>query len=365
MWRFFPLRTQSVTIALGIAAASFLALAQSGSGPYKVIKTAKTGGAGGFDYIYADEAGRKLYISRSGPAPRVSVFNLDTLEPAGEVVGQAGHGVAVSAKTGHGFASSKPVAMFDTKTLAMIKTIDVQGGPDGIMHDPYNDRIWIWSHQSPHATIIDAKDGTIVSTLDIGGAPEQAQSDGKGTIYADVEDKDNVAVIDAKEMKVTGHYDLAGKGGTPAGLGLDAKNGILFVACRNPQVMVMMNAKDGKVITTLPIGRGSDGAGFNPKTMEAFSSQGDGTLTVIKENSPTDFVVEQTVETPQGAKTMTIDGKTNHVLLMTAEYAPPPAAPPAPPAGTPPPEAGRGGGRGRGPGRQMLPDSFQIIMVGK
>jgi len=172
-----------------------------------------------------------------------------------------------------------------------------------------------------------------------------------------------VAVIDAKALTVTGHYDLAGKGGTPAGLGLDAKNGILFVACRNPQVMVMMNAKDGKIVTTLPIGRGSDGAGFNPKTMEAFSSQGDGTLTVIKENSPTDFAVEQNVETPQGAKTMTIDGKTNHVLLMTAEYAPPPAAPPAPPAGTPAPEAGRG--RGRGPGRQMLPDSFQIVMVGK
>lgn len=357
------MRTQSATIAFGIAAAAFLALAQTGSGPYKVIKTAKTGGAGGFDYIYADDAGRKLYIPRSGPSPRISVFNLDTLEPLGEIAGQGGHGVAVSAKTGHGFSSTKPVAMFDTKTLAMIKTIDVQGGPDGIMYDPFNDRVWVWSHQSPHATVINAADGSIAGTLDIGGAPEQAQSDGKGTIYVDVEDKDNVAVIDAKALTVTGHYDLAGKGGTPAGLGLDAKNGILFVACRNPQVMVMMNAKDGKIVTTLPIGRGSDGAGFNPKTMEAFSSQGDGTLTVIKENSPTDFAVEQNVETPQGAKTMTVDGKTNHVLLMTAEYAPPPAAPPAPPAGTPAPEAGRG--RGRGPGRQMLPDSFQIVMVGK
>ena len=249
--------------------------------------------------------------------------------------------------------------MFDTKKVVMIKTIDVQGGPDGIMYDPFNDRVWVWSHSSPHATVINAADGSIAGTMDLGGAPEQAQSDGKGHIYIDIEDKDKVAVIDAKELKVTATYDLAGKGGTPAGLGLDAKNHILFVACRNPQVMVMMNANDGTIITTLPIGRGSDGAGFNSKTMEAFSSQGDGTLTVIKEKSPTQFEVEQTVETPQGAKTMTIDEKTGHVLLMAAEYAPPPAAP-----ATPPP-APAGGGRGRGPGRAMLPDSFTLIEVGK
>lgn len=353
-----PLRTRSLILTLGIAAVAILAFSQSG--PYKIIKTAKTGGAGGFDYIYADAAGRRLYIPRSGPSPRIAVFDLDTLAPKGEVPGEGGHGVAVSDKTGHGFASSKPVAMFDTKTLAMIKTIDVQGGPDGILHDPFNDRIWIWSHQSPHATVINAADGSIVGTVDLGGAPEQAQSDGKGTIYVDIEDKDNVAVVDAKTLTVKAHYELAGKGGTPAGLGLDAKNGILFVACRNPQVMVIMSAKDGGIITTLPIGRGSDGAGFNPKTMEAFSSQGDGTLTIIKEKSPKDFDVEETVQTPQGAKTMTIDSKTNHILLMTAEYTPPPA----PPAGAPPAEAGRGG-RGRGGRGQMVPDSFQIIMVGK
>jgi hypothetical protein len=231
------------------------------------------------------------------------------------------------------------------------------------MYDPFNDRIWVFSHQLPHATVINAADGSIAGTMDLGGAPEQAQSDGKGHIYVDIEDKDNVAVVDAKALTVTAHYDLAGKGGTPAGLALDAKNGILFVACRNPQVMVMMNTKDGSIITTLPIGRGSDGAGFNPKTMEAFSSQGDGTLTVIKENRPTDFAVEQTVETPQGAKTMTIDGKTNHVLLMTAEYVTPPA--PATPPPTPAPDAAGGRGRGRGPGRQMVPDSFTLIEVGK
>ena len=320
MRRFFTLRTLSLRITLGIAAtfAAGLGLAQmAGSGPYKVIKTAKTGGDGGFDYIYADEAGRRLYIPRSGATARISAFDLDTLAPVGEVAGIGGHGVAVSAKTGHGFSSSKPVAMFDTKSLALIKKIDVDGGPDGIMYDPFNDRVWVFSHSMPHATVINAADGSIAGTVqDLGGAPEQAQSDGKGHIYVDIEDKSTVAVVDAKALKVTGQYDLQGKGGTPAGLALDIKNNILFVACRTPQVMVMMSATDGKIITTLPLGRGSDGAGFNAKTMEAFSSQGDGTLTIIKENSPTDFAVAQTVETPQGAKTMTIDGKTNHVLLM-------------------------------------------------
>jgi hypothetical protein len=130
------------------------------------------------------------------------------------------------------------------------------------------------------------------------------------------------------------------------------KNSILFAACRNPQNMVILSATDGKIITTLPIGQGTDGAGFNPATMEAFSSQGDGTLTVIKETGPKDFSVEQTVQTMRGAKTMTLDTKTNHILLIAAEYGPPP---------TPAPEA-KGGRGGRGP---MLPDSFSILVVGK
>ncbi len=243
--------------------------------------------------------------------------------------------------------------MWDTKTLAAIKTIDVQGGPDGILFDPFNQRVWVFSHSAPNATVIDAKDGSIVGTVDLGGAPEQAVSDGKGKIYVDIEDKDNVAVVDAAALKVTGNFALDGKGGTCAGLAMDLKNQILFVACRNPANMVIMSAADGKIITTLPLGAGTDGAVFNPKTMEAFSSQGDGTLTVIKENSPTSFVVEQTVKTPPRAKTLTLDGKTDHILLITAEF----AAPPAP--ATPAPAGGRGA---RG---VMVPDSFSIIVVGK
>ena len=329
------------------------------TGPYKVLKTAKVGGDGGFDYVYADADGRKLYVARSGPMGRMTVFNLDTLEPAGEIAEVSAHGAVVSSKTGHGFATSKPVTMFDAKTETLIKKIEVQGNPDGALYDSFNDRIWILSHSAPNVTLINASDGSIAGTIDLGGAPEQGQSDGKGHVYIDIEDKDKVAVVDAKAMTVTGQYDLAGKGGTCAGLGLDIKNGILFVACRNPQTMVIMSAKDGKILETLPLGRGTDGAGFNPKTMEAFSSQGDGTLPIIKENSPTSFVVEETVQTMNGAKTMTIDSKTDHVLLIAAEYGPAPAPPPAPADGQPAP------GRGRGPRAPMLPGSFSVVVVGK
>jgi DNA-binding beta-propeller fold protein YncE len=322
-------------------------------GPYKVVKTAKVGGDGGFDYVYADVDGRRLYTPRSGPNARISVYNLDTLEPVGEIPKASARGAAVDPKTNHGFGSSKPVVMFDTKTLATIKTIDVQGNPDGIMFDPFNQRVWVFSHAAPNATVINSKDGSVVGTVDLGGAPEQAVTDGKGHIFVDIEDKDNIAAVDAKTMTVTGHFDLGGKGGGPAGLALDAKNHILFASCHEPATMVILNAETGKVITALPIGVGTDGAGFNPHTMEAFSSQGDGTLTVIKESSPTSFAVEQNVSTMPRARTMTVDTKTDRVLLIAAEYGPAPA-----PAATPAPGK-------RGPRAPMLPDSFTILAVGK
>ena len=217
--------------------------------------------------------------------------------------------------------------MFDTKTLAPIKTIDVQGNPDGILFDPYNQHVYIWSHIAPNATVINAVDGSVVGTIDLGGMPEQAASDGQGHVYVDIEEKGQVAVIDAKTMTVTNKYDVSSKTTGLAGLALDAKNHILFIAGRTPAVMVVMNADDGKIITTLPIGTGTDGAGFNPATMEAFTSTGDGILTVVKEKSPTDFAVEQSVTTQSGARTMTVDSKTGKVFVITAEFGPPPPEP--------------------------------------
>ena len=332
-----------------LAAASFFS-ASAQTGPYKMLADTKVGGAGGFDYVYADSQNRKLYIPRiAGADSHVTVFNLDTLAPAGDIPENSGHGVAVDQKSGHAFSSSKPVVMLDAKTLAPIKTIDVQGNPDGIFADPFNGRVYILSHAAPNLTVIDSKDGSILGTIDIGGAPEQAASDGHGHLYVDIEDKAGIAVIDTKAMKMTGKFDLTGKADGCAGLAIDARHDILFAACREPNVMAIVSIKDGSVITTLPIGKGSDGAIFNPETMQAISSQGDGTLTVVKESSPSSFTVEQTLTTPARAKTLTLDQKTGKLFLITAEFGPAPAPAPGQRYSRPP----------------MVPDTFQIITVGK
>ena len=359
-------KTLAVATLAAILPLASLAHAQD-AGPYKVLKIQLVGGDGGMDYVTADSDARNLYVARSGPAGHIGVFNLDTLAPVGDIPGVSAHGGAVDTATGHGFATSKPVTMFDAKTFAVIKKIDVQGNPDGYLNDPYTHHFYILSHSAPNITVLDDKDGAILGTIDIGGAPEQAVTDGNGKIYVDIEDKDAIAVIDANTMTMTGKYDVSSKGGGCAGLALDAKNNILFAACRDKKNMIILSATDGHILTDLPIGNGCDGATFNPATMEAFSSQGDGTLTVIKEESPTSFSVEQTVPTPARAKVLTLDTKTNRILTITAEYGPTPAAPaapPPPPAGATPPVGGPPAYM-RGPRPPMIPGSFQIIVIGK
>jgi len=363
---------KSLALAALIAALPLAALPQpqqQPSGPYHVEKIQLIGGDGGFDYVTADPDGRNLYVARSGPAGHIGVYNLDTLAQVGDIPGTSAHGAAVDTATGHGFATSKQITMFDAKTFAVIKKIDVQGNPDGYLNDTYNHRYYVLSHSAPNITVIDDKDGSILGTIDIGGAPEQAATDGHGKIYVDIVDKAAIAVIDADSMKVVGKYDLSSKGSGCAGLALDAKNGILFAACREKNNMVILSAADGHIITDLPIGVGCDGATFNPATMEAFTSQGDGTLTVVKENSPTDFAVEQTVLTPARAKTITLDAKTGNLYLITAEFGPVPAqsADAAPAAGAPGGAPGPGGPppAWRRNWAPMIPGSFQILVVGK
>jgi len=341
------------TAALALIPACAIAPAFAQDGPYKVLATTKVGGEGGMDYVTADAVGRRLYVARSGAAGHLDVFDLDTLKPTGSIPGISAHGATADPKYGHGVAASKPVTFFDTKTLEVLKKLDVQGNPDGYLADPYTNHFYILSHAAPNVSVIDAKDGSIVGTIDLGGAPEQAVLDGKGHMYIDLEDKDAIAVVDTGTLKMTGKYDVSTKGGGCAGLAIDAKNGILFAACRDKSNMIILSAADGKIITDLPTGKGCDGAVFNPATMEVFSSQGDGTLTVIKESSPTSFAVEQTVKTPARAKTITLDAKTGKLFLITAEYAAP-AAPATPPA------------EGARPARPaMVPGSFIIVTVGK
>jgi DNA-binding beta-propeller fold protein YncE len=361
-------------------------------GPYKVLKTAKIGGEGGTDYIYADTVGRRLYITR-GPTPaqaatdtspalpafekRVTIFDLNTLESVGVIPGVGGNGATVCPKTGHGFTSDHPQpSMFDVKTMKLIKTIEVPAGfsADGIYCDTSNDRVYIGSHPTKTLLVVNAVDGTVLGNIDLGGTPEQTVADGKGTVYQVLQDRPGgVAVIDVKTMKVKATYPFGDNGGCN-GLALDVKNQILFAACnavgaapargtpgqpapaappptpdpnaKPPQSFVILSAKDGKILARLPLAGSSDGAAFNPATMEAFSTQGNGTMTIIKEKSPTSFELEQNLKTwpSNGARTIAFDTKSGHLFAMASEPAP------APPAG------GRGGG--------ALPGSFTIIMVG-
>jgi hypothetical protein len=338
-----------------IALLPLLAAPQKLNAQYKILQTVKVGGDGGFDYVTADPDNRTLYVARSGAAGHIGVYNLDTLAQVGDITGVSSHGGAVDDKTGHGFATSKPITMFDAKTFAVIKKIEVEGNPDGYLNDPYTHHFYILSHAAPNITVLDDETGNILGTIDIGGAPEQAVLDGNGKMFVDIEDKDAIAVVDTKTMKMAGKYDVSSKGGGCAGLALDAKNGILFAACRDKKNMIILSAKDGHIITDLPTGTGVDGATFNPATMEAFATAGDGTLTIVKEASPTSFSVEQTLTTPVRAKVCTLDTKTGHILSITAEY----GAPPAPaPGATPAPG-------GRGPRAAMVPGSFSILVIGK
>jgi hypothetical protein len=385
------MRRPTVLLTIAIAALASIALAQS-TGPYRVIKAAKVGGEGGTDYIYADTVGRRLYITRGAtqareatattpavPAfeKRLTIFDLDTLEPAGVIPGVGGNGATVCPKAGHGFTSDHPQpSMFDVKTMKLIKTIDVpeRFSADGIYCDTSSDRVYIGSHPTKSLLVVDAKDGAVLGHVDLGGTPEQTIGDGKGTIYQVLQERPgSVAVVDAKTMKVTATYPFGDNGGCN-GLALDAKNQILFAACsvvgppgtpaatdpgaKPPQTFVILSAKDGKLLERLPLAGSSDGAAFNPTTMEAFSTQGNGTMTIVKEKSPTSFEVEQDLKTwpSNGARTIAFDGKTGHLFAMASEVGPPPA----PPAGTAPQAVGRGAGRGA-----AIPGSFTIVMVGK
>ncbi len=317
--------------------------------PYRLSRVVKIGGEGTFDTAFADVEGRRLYIPRKNPG-RITVFDLDTFAPAGEIPDAAANGVVVDPKSNHGFASSKPVVMWDAKTLKTIKTIDVQGGPDAILFDPLSERVFVFSHTSPNATVINAVDGSVLGTIDLGGEPEQAATDRKGRVYVDVRDKNDIAVIDVKTLSVTARYSVAPKGGRCSGLAIDIKNQILFAGCRAPQTMIVLSAVDGKILEALPIGSTADSAVFNPQTNEAYSAQIDGTLTIIKENSPTSFAIDQTVQTKDSAKQMVWDSKANRILLLAADFLPPSG----------PPRAGVAGYGGK-----MVPDSFSVLVVTK
>ena len=296
----------------------------------------------------ADAASRQLYFARSGPTGNLKVYNLDTLAPIGEVATGNAHGAAIDDATHHGFATSNPVTMFDSQTLQVIKTINTGGRPDGFLDDPATHHVYILSHVTPNVTVLDAATGDIVKAFDVGGAVEQSVVDNHGHLFIDLEDKDAIAVVDTNTLTLTGKYDISSKGGGCGALAIDTANDILFAACADKKNMIILSATDGKILDVLPINGDSDGAAFNPDTMEAFATLGEGVLAVVKENSPTSFAIEQLLPTQPRARTITLDQKTGHIITVTADFGPAPAAQP--------------GQRVRPP---MLPNTFRILVIGK
>jgi DNA-binding beta-propeller fold protein YncE len=337
-------------LSLALAALTVAPLALSAqSGPYKILKTDKVGGDGGWDYLTAAAPNRRLYFGRSGSPGVLKVYNLDSLAPIGEVATGNTHGAAIDDATHHGFATSNPITMFDIDTLKVIKTIQTGGRPDGFLDDPATHHIFVLSHISPNITVLDAKDGSILGTLDVGGAVEQSVLDNHGHLFVDLEDKDAIAVVDTATLKQIGKYDISSKSGGCAGLAIDAVHDVLFASCSDKKNMVILSAKDGKILDVLPTGEGSDGATFNPQTLEAFSTEGEGLLTVIKETSPTTFVLEQNLKTMPRARTITMDAKTGHIFTVSAEFGPAPALKPGEKYSRPP----------------MIPGTFTILEIGK
>jgi len=378
--------------ALSLAALSnlvpFAAAADLADSPYKILATTQIPAAGGIDYVTADSANRRVYVACGNV---VSVFDLDTFQLAGSLPKASGHGVAVDPDDHTGLVSGNPAVFFNTQTLQPITTIPAPGA-DGYLFDGLTHHFIILSHRAPNLRLIDSRDGSVAGTVDAIGpgganaAVEQGATDGEGHLYFDVANQHHIAVVDAKTLQVTGHFDLGEKGGGPAGLAIDAKNHILFAMCRGTNggtpTCVIVSATDGKILATLPLAGGSDGAAFNPHTMEAFSSHGNGTLSVIKEISTTEFALESTVQTKAGAKTCTLDLNTDHIVVITREpaargpggaaasapqdSAPPAAAPaPAPAAAGEPAAVSPDGAPRPKRGRVTGPQTLDVIFIGR
>ena len=290
---------------------------------YHLTKKLLIGGEGGWDYLVVDDAARRLYVTHND---RVHVLNADTLDVVGVVSKTEGvHGVAIAGELGLGFASNgraSTVSIFDLKTLKVIKEVSVGKNPDAIRFDSYTKRVFVFNGVSHDASVIDAAMGEIIATIPLGGKPEFSVADSLGHIYVNNEDTSEVMVIDSKTLEVLSRWPIA-PGEAPTGLAIDLKNRRLFSVTRN-KFMVVLDADDGRVLASLPIGSGCDGCMFDPERKLAFASNGEGTLTIVCEDSPTNFTVLDTIATQRGARTMTIDLRTCALFLPTAEYGPTP-----------------------------------------
>lgn len=294
-----------------------------GSG-YHLLRKISLADEGSWDCLTLDGAARRLYVPRGN---RVTVIDIDSYTVTGEILKTDGvHDVAIAPEAGRGFTSngkSDTVTIFETATLKPVGEVKTGRNPDIIMYDPASGRVFAFNGKSDDATVIQVASGAAVGTVALGGRPEFAAADGKGKVYVNLEDKSAVAVIDSLALGVTAQWSLA-PCEEPSGMALDTARQRLFIGCSN-KMMAVMDAASGVLISTLPIGERVDSNAFDPATGFAFSSNGDGTLTVAREDSPGKFSVVEQVATQRGARTMALDSVTHRVFLIAAEYGPAPA----------------------------------------
>ena len=284
---------------------------------YSVIKKFPIPGKGGWDYLAVDDGARRLYVSH---ATEVDILNLDSGEKLGSIPTVGMHGIALAPEFNHGFLSdgkANTVIMFDLKTMQVLAKIDSPKGPDGIIYDDATKRVFAFNGDSSSATVIDAASGKVAGTVDLGGGPEFAAADGRGYVFNNLEDESLVLKINSHDLKVEQRWPTA-PCSSPSSMAMDRANRRIFVGCRS-KVMAVLDADSGKVITTLPIGDHVDATVFDAEKKLIFNSNGEGTITVIEQDSPNQYEVVQTVKTAPRAKTMAFDPKTHQLFLSTAE----------------------------------------------
>jgi DNA-binding beta-propeller fold protein YncE len=322
-------------------------LGQNMKSEYSIVNKIHLPGEGGWDYLSVDEAGSRLFVSHGSV---VQVVDLKTSQLAGTITETPGvHGIALAPDLNKAFISigrNASVKVIDFKTLAVITDVKVTGGnPDAIMYDAFSKKVFVFNGSTSNATVIDAVTNTVAGTIALSGKPEFPVSDGKGKIYVNIEDKSEISVIDAQTLKVDKSWPIA-PGEEASGLAIDNETHRLFAVCGN-KLMVVVDAVDGHVVANLPIGDGCDGVKFDPGMKRAYSSNGEGTMTVVQEVDKDNFKVLETIKTVAGARTLALDTRTHHIYTPNAEFGPAPA----PTAENPRPR------------RTPKPDSFNIMDI--
>jgi DNA-binding beta-propeller fold protein YncE len=313
-----------LVVLLAIAIAGFAVAQAPKPAGYHLLKKHVLGGEGGWDYLALDGKARLLYVTHGNA---VEILNVDTGVKGEPITNLKGvHGVAFAPERNRGYISNgrgNSVSVFDLKTHKVLEEVASTGqNPDAIMYDAFSGRVFTFNGRTANATAIDATTNKVVGTVDVGGKPEFAVTDGKGTIFVNNEDKSEIVAFDAKSLEVKKRWSIA-PGEGPSGLAVDLKHKRLFSVC--DKLMVVSDFANGKVVATVPIGNGPDAVRYDPGTGLAFSSNGDGTMTVVRQESADKYSVLETVTTAPRARTMELDPKTHHVFLVTAEFGPAPA----------------------------------------